>query len=71
MKSGIASLPEGTRWAQVIAVGFLAGIGFTMSLFITGLAFSGQREVELAKTGILIASLLAAGLGGILLRRIR
>lgn len=71
VKSGIASLPEGTRWAQVIAVGFLAGIGFTMSLFITGLAFSGQGEVELAKTGILISSLLAAGLGGILLRRIR
>ena len=68
VKSRLAGLPEGTSWLQIFAVGCLAGIGFTMSLFITGLAFSDPRLVDSAKTGILTASLLAAIIGGIMLR---
>lgn len=63
-----ASLPEGVRWSQIVAVGFLGGIGFTMSLFIAGLAFHDESVVDQAKTGILAASLLAAVFGGVLLR---
>jgi NhaA family Na+:H+ antiporter len=63
VKTGLATLPEGASWRQLIGTAFLAGIGFTMALFISGLAFAGtpfEREAQLA---ILIGSLLAAGVG--------
>ena len=67
-----ARLPEGVGWRQMAGIGMVAGIGFTVSLFIAGLAFAGAgggggREEE-AKAGILVASILAAALGGGLLR---
>jgi len=62
-KIGIASLPEGFNIKQLVALGFLGGIGFTMSLFIVNLAFTDQSSVIHAKVGILFASL-AAVLGG-------
>ena len=66
--SGIASLPEGGTWRQVIGVSFLCGIGFTMSLFIGNLAFSDSGEqLTATKVGILIASALAGVAGGILI----
>lgn len=61
-----AALPEGVRWSHLGGAGLLAGIGFTMSLFITELAFSGVEAAELtdtAKRAILAASLVAAVLG--------
>jgi NhaA family Na+:H+ antiporter len=65
---GIAELPSGARWSQLVGVAALAGIGFTVSLFITGLAFSDPGLVDQAKMGILAASLLASGVGaGVLL----
>lgn len=68
VKSGICSLPEGTTMHHIIGVGFLAGIGFTMSIFITELAFRGHKEtLIIAKTGILFASILAAAIGFIYL----
>jgi len=66
VKVGIADLPKGVSWRQVHAVGVLAGIGFTMSLFVATLAFPGEAMVEVAKVGILSASLIA-GIGGSLL----
>ena len=49
-------LPEGMNWPQFIGMGFAAGIGFTVSIFITGLAFDGGGITDLAKIGILFAS---------------
>jgi NhaA family Na+:H+ antiporter len=62
---GIGQLPAGVRPSQLVGVGLIAGIGFTMSIFITDLAFRDAQTIVLAKTGILAASLVAgvAGLG--------
>jgi len=68
VRTGLAKLPRGVRWAQLVGVGFLGGIGFAMSLFVAGLAF-GDSRLETAKVGILIGSLLAGVIGTILLRR--
>lgn len=59
----IASLPVGVQWKHIYGVGFLAAIGFTMSLFITELAFINPKYLEQAKIGILSASLLAGIMG--------
>jgi NhaA family Na+:H+ antiporter len=56
--------------AQLLGVGFLAGIGFTMSLFITGLAFEGGNAAISAKLGILLASTVAGLAGYMILRRV-
>lgn len=64
LKFGIGQLPAQTRFSQISGVALLAGIGFTMSIFIADLGFAGQPEYLLmAKTGVLVASLLA-GIGG-------
>jgi len=68
VKLGLADLPSGTSWRLVHAAGTLAGIGFTMSLFIGGLAFADERLEDVAKVGILVASLLSAVVGLLLLR---
>jgi NhaA family Na+:H+ antiporter len=69
VRSGIASLPRGVNWSQIVAVGVLAGIGFTMSLFIATLGFGSGAQLEAAKIGILGASLIAGCLGYVLLWR--
>ncbi|MGI8890136.1 MAG: Na+/H+ antiporter NhaA [Chthoniobacterales bacterium] len=66
----LARLPAGVVWRQVVGVGVLGGIGFTMSLFIADLAFGSATELETAKVGILVASV-AAGLVGMLILRQR
>ncbi len=64
IKMGVAQLPAGTTFSQIIGVSFLAGIGFTMSIFISELAFVGQDEnLLMAKTGILFASVGAGIIG--------
>ncbi|RZL40538.1 MAG: Na+/H+ antiporter NhaA [Pedobacter sp.] len=63
VKTGIAELPENTTWGHIYGVALLAGIGFTMSLFVTDLAFESKEMVQNAKTGILLASLIAGILG--------
>lgn len=65
--SGLAVLPKGVRWTHIIGVGMIAGIGFTMSLFISSLALTYEQEIY-SKTGILIGSLMAATLGFLFLR---
>jgi Na+:H+ antiporter, NhaA family len=66
-----ASLPEGTTCKQIVAVGILCGIGFTMSIFIASLAFSSVNPglINWAKLGILIGSVLSAVTGYMILRR--
>ena len=68
MKSGVSELPGGIGWRHVYGAGWLAGIGFTMSLFISDLAFPDGSLVEVAKLGILIASLIAGVVGWTILR---
>jgi NhaA family Na+:H+ antiporter len=69
IKAGIGNLPSGSTWKQIYATGWLAGIGFTMSLFIANLAFTNSPELlEAAKIGILGGSLIAGVVGFILLR---
>ncbi len=66
---GIAARPRGATWLQIYAVALLCGIGFTMSLFIGGLAFPGHPALtEQAKIGTLAGSFLAALTGFVLLR---
>ncbi|MCF6169976.1 MAG: Na+/H+ antiporter NhaA [Bacteroidales bacterium] len=57
------NLPEGVSWKQVYSTAFLAGIGFTMSMFISDLAFKSDEYKQIAKVGILTASLIAASIG--------
>jgi Na+:H+ antiporter, NhaA family len=71
VRLGIAVLPRGVRWLHVAGVGALAGIGFTVSLFITALAYDDPQVVGAAKIGILAASVVAAGVGASILLRAR
>ena len=69
VKLKVVQLPKGVAWKHIIGVGFIAGIGFTVSIFITELAFSdNQTFVNTAKLGIFIASATSALLGYIILR---
>jgi NhaA family Na+:H+ antiporter len=67
VKSGLASLPTGVGWRHIAGAGALAGIGFSVSIFITELAFDSP-EAQQAKIGVVAASLTAAFLGWLLLR---
>jgi Na+:H+ antiporter, NhaA family len=68
VRSGLGRLPSGSGWRHVVGLAAVAGIGFTVSLFITDLAFGEGRLAADAKIGILVASVLAGGLGFIILR---
>ncbi|MFN0041226.1 MAG: Na+/H+ antiporter NhaA [Burkholderiales bacterium] len=67
--SGLCRLPADLGWRHVFGAGLLGGIGFTMSIFITNLAFSGDAEnVNASKMAILLASLIAGAIGFLWLR---
>lgn len=69
VKLGIAPRPEGSNLRQLFGISILAGIGFTMSLFISGLAFAANPELQdAAKLGIVAASTLSAVVGILVLR---
>ena len=68
IKSGVGELPNGVGWTSLLGYACLAGIGFTMSLFIAMLAFHETGPVNAAKSGILAGSLLAGIAGAIFLR---
>jgi NhaA family Na+:H+ antiporter len=68
-RTRLGRLPEGVRMPHIASAGLLAGIGFTVSLFIADLSFAGAR-LEAAKVAILVASLLAAVGGAVALRRV-
>lgn len=71
VKVGLANLPSGARWGHVWGIACLAGIGFTMSLFVAMLAFGEGEELAHAKTAILLASLIAGVAGALVLRAFR
>jgi NhaA family Na+:H+ antiporter len=68
VKLGIAARPHNASWTQVFGVAVLCGIGFTMSLFIGGLAFVGAAQGDAVKIGVLMGSLLSAIFGYSILR---
>jgi len=67
VRLGLGRLPEATRWPQLVGAAALAGIGFTVSLFVSGLAFEPGAVQDEAKIGILVASAVATVLGTALL----
>jgi NhaA family Na+:H+ antiporter len=69
VRSGLTRLPAGASWAAMLGIGLLAGIGFTMSLFIASLAFADPALLSQAKIGVLAASLVAALAGLAVLSR--
>ena len=70
VKLRAGTLPEGMRWPHLMAVALLAGIGFTMSLFIGGLAFGEGPAMNAVRLGVLAASIVAAGAGLLALRQL-
>jgi Na+:H+ antiporter, NhaA family len=65
-KIGIAKLPTEVQWRHIVGVGFIAGIGFTVSIFITELAFSDSQElIDIAKVAIFVASAISALSGSV------
>jgi NhaA family Na+:H+ antiporter len=68
VRMGLGPLPEGSRWAHMAGVAAVAGIGFTVSLFVTGLAFDSGDAQEAAKIAILAASVVASVAGIAVLR---
>ncbi|HAI82546.1 MAG TPA: Na(+)/H(+) antiporter NhaA, partial [Chitinophagaceae bacterium] len=69
VKAKIAQLPTNTRWMHMIGAGMLAGIGFTMSIFIATLAFSDVLLQNQSKLAVLTASIFAIILGYLWLSR--
>jgi Na+:H+ antiporter, NhaA family len=69
VKLKLATLPKGVNWREIHGASWLGGIGFTMSLFIAGLAFHEQGLLNTAKAGIFAGSLLAGCVGSLLLAR--
>jgi Na+:H+ antiporter, NhaA family len=68
VKSGLCPKPEGASWVQIYGMAILCGIGFTMSLFIGGLAFSDMHMQADVRLGVLVGSFISAGLAYMLLR---
>ena len=68
VKSRLADLPANISWLQVFCASWLAGVGFTMALFIASAAFDSPLLLSQAKLGILVASLVAGIIGFVLMR---
>lgn len=69
VKSGLGRMPEGANWPQVYGLALLCGIGFTMSLFIGGLAFDDPAHAVQVRVGVLGGSIAAALAGAAMLLR--
>ncbi|MCX5861605.1 MAG: Na+/H+ antiporter NhaA [Deltaproteobacteria bacterium] len=69
VKLGLSQLPGDVSWRNIIGAGFLGGIGFTMSIFITLLAFGNPEIVQSSKISILVGSLVAGTVGFLILNR--
>ncbi len=69
VKMGLSQLPDDVSWRHIIGAGFLGGIGFTMSIFITLLAFNNPGVVSSSKISILFSSLAAGTVGFFILRK--
>lgn len=71
IRTGLGRLPVGCRWRQMVGLSAVAGIGFTVSLFVAELAFVDGRLADEAKVGILTASAIAGAVGFVILRTAR
>lgn len=69
VRLGLSSLPSGVAWRHILGGGILAGIGFTMSLFISNLAYRDTMLLADAKFGIIVTSIVAGAAGYAYLRR--
>lgn len=69
VRLGVATLPTGVNWTALAGTGLLAGIGFTMALFVTNLAFNDPILISGSKIGIFAGSLLSAVIGVIMLQK--
>jgi NhaA family Na+:H+ antiporter len=67
VRAGLATKPDDFKWPQVVGAGTLCGIGFTMSFFIAGLAFSDPETLALAKVAVLATSVVAGAAGWLIL----
>lgn len=70
VKSGISELPKDVRWSQILSIGLMGGIGFTMSIFIALLSFTTIHHQTEAKFAILTASALSGIIGYLILKRL-
>ncbi|MGE3473358.1 MAG: Na+/H+ antiporter NhaA, partial [Vicinamibacterales bacterium] len=68
-RTGLATLPAGVTGAMLHGAAWIAGIGFTMSLFIAGLAYGASPAFDAAQVGIIAGSIVAAAIGVLVLRR--
>jgi NhaA family Na+:H+ antiporter len=68
VKLGLADLASATTWRHMYGAASLCGIGFTMSLFIANLALGSPAQLDIAKTAILVASVISGGVGWLILR---
>ncbi len=68
VRTGIAKLPSGVNWMQIYGVACLTGVGFTMSLFIGGLAFNTPAQLDAVRLGVLMGSVMSGILGYLFLR---
>jgi NhaA family Na+:H+ antiporter len=68
VRTGLGRLPVGSTWRHIVGVASVAGIGFTVALFITALAFTDQVIADQAKVGIFAGSILAGAIGTIIFR---
>jgi NhaA family Na+:H+ antiporter len=71
VRFGLGRLPPGTSWSHVVGLASIAGIGFTVALFVAGLAFDDPTLTNLAKVGIFSGSLVAGVIGSLILSRAR
>ena len=71
LRLGLAVMPAGTTRRHIVGISAIAGIGFTVSLFVTGLAFDAVALQDEAKVGVLVASIVAAAIGVLILRGAR
>jgi NhaA family Na+:H+ antiporter len=70
VKTGLGKLPKGTKWSQIAGLGIIAGIGFTMSIFISMLSYQNPDYQTEAKFVILITSLMAGIIGFFILKKL-
>lgn len=68
VRLGVASLPNRATWGDILGVGLIGGIGFTVALFVTNLAFTDPALLDQAKIGVFFASILAGAFGFMFLR---
>jgi Na+:H+ antiporter, NhaA family len=71
VRAGVGRLPAGVRWPHLMGVGVVAGIGFTVSLFVSELAFGGTGTLaDAARMGVLLSSVVGGAVGFVVLRTV-